>query len=209
MLKETFIELCTQYINDAIYIESLWIDIEKQHTQKKRYYHNLSHLENLHKHLIHVKNDIKDWDMTLFALFYHDYVYNILKQNNEEESAKKAVSVLKMMGVAENRIQLCNDIILATKGHTIDKNKDVNYFTDADLCILGSDWLAYQTYYKNVRKEYQYYPNFLYNKGRIKVLNHFLKMPKIFKTVYFSTKFEKTAKENIEKEIFNLSNIKP
>lgn len=205
MLKQAFISLLSQYSIDTEYIESLWADVAKKHTTKKRYYHNLSHLENLYKQLTNIKDDIKDWDMIVFALFYHDYIYNALKQNNEEKSAKKAIMVLKSIDVEESRIQLCNDIILATKGHTVASNNDINYFTDADLSILGSDWSQYQTYFKNVRKEYAYYPDFMYNKGRIKVLQHFLAMSKIFKTDHFYASFEKQAKDNLQQEIKILS----
>ncbi len=205
MLKEIFISLLSNYTNDVKHIASLWSDIEKKHTKKNRYYHNLSHLEHLYKQLTQVKDQIKDWEMVLFALFYHDYIYNALKQNNEEESAKKAINMLSLLSIDTHQIELCNDIILATKGHHISKNNDINFFTDADLSILGSSWNQYETYFKNVRKEYKYYPDFMYNKGRIKVLQHFMSMPKIFKTEYFNTSFESNAKNNMQQEINLLS----
>lgn len=205
MLREIFISLLLNYTDDLKHIESLWGEIEKKHTKKNRYYHNISHLEHLYNQLNEVKDKITDWDMVLFALFYHDYIYNALKQDNEEKSAKKAIAVLKELVVQENRILLCNEIILATRSHSISKNDDVNYFTDADLSILGSEWNNYQTYFKNVRKEYKYYPNFMYNKGRVKVLKHFIKMAKIFKIDHFHNKYEAKAKENLQQEINLLS----
>lgn len=206
MLKDVFTILISQYSNDSMYIESLWNAIVKTHNKKNRHYHNLSHLEHLYRSLTEIKNEIKDWDIVMFALFYHDYVYNVLKQNNEELSAKKAIEVLSSLSIKEDRIILCSDIILATKGHNISENSDTNYFTDADLHILGSDWKSYKRYFKNVRKEYKYYPDFMYNKGRIKVLNYFIGMPQIFKTPHFHTTFETRAKENLQQEIDLLSN---
>ena len=81
------------------------------------------------------------------------------------------------------------------------ENSDTNYFTDADLSILGQNWEVYTQYYKNVRKEYAVYPNIIYNSGRKKALQHFLTMENIFKTEYFYQKFEETARKNIQKEI--------
>ncbi len=92
-------------------------------------------------------------------------------------------------------------MILATKGHQVTNNETINYFTDADLCILGSTWDAYKNYYTNVRKEYQYYPDWMYKKGRIKILQHFIAMPQIFKTTPFFNNFETQAKENLHREI--------
>lgn len=205
MLKEIFTALISNYSDDSKVVNSLWNQIVKKHNKKNRYYHNLSHLENVYNNLLAVKEMISDWDMILFSLFYHDYIYNVLKKNNEEQSAKKAKEVLQSLKIKFNRIALCTDIIIATKGHQISEINDVNYFTDADLSILGSSWDDYEIYYKQVRKEYKYYPDFMYNKGRIEVLKHFIKMPHIYKTDYFFDNFEKQAKENLQKEIAILS----
>ncbi len=186
-------------------MESLWREIENKHSKKGRYYHNLKHLEHLYQNLISIKDYITDWDIILFALFYHDYVYNILKQDNEQQSAIKAEAILTRLAIDKDRIELCKEIIAATKGHTISNNIDVNHFTDADLSILGSDSENYKAYFKNIRKEYKYYPDFMYNKGRIKVLTHFLSMSKIFKTVFFNQKFESKARKNLQDEIDLLS----
>ncbi len=190
---------------DKEYADSLWDQIARNHSKKNRYYHNLSHLENLYQNLLLIKEEILDWDIILFAIFYHDFVYNVLKQDNEEKSAQKAIDILRSLSIDPERIQLCKEIILATKGHQISKDKDVNYFTDTDLSILGSSWEDYKTYYRNVRREYKYYPDFMYNKGRIKVLKHFLDMSRIFKTDYFYHRLENQAKNNLRQEIHLLS----
>ncbi len=205
MLKEVFISLVSKYSEDNEYVTSLWNEIAKNHSKKSRYYHNLSHLENLYHNLLFIKEEISDWDITLFALFYHDIIYNVLKQDNEDQSAKKAIEVLQTLSIASERIELCENMILATQGHQVSENTDINYFTDADLSILGSKWEEYEVYFKNVRKEYKYYPNFMYNKGRIKVLKHFIDMPRIFKTEHFYNTLENKAKNNLQQEINLLS----
>ncbi|MBQ4818924.1 hypothetical protein [Aquimarina sp. MMG016] len=206
MLKEVFINLVSKYAKDPEYANILWEDILKKHSKKSRHYHNINHLEHLYYQLIAIKDQVKDWDMILFALFYHDYIYNVLKDDNEVQSAKKAKEILKSLSIPESRVDLCSTIILATKGHQISANNDVNYFTDADLAILGSTQKDYIRYFKNVRKEYKYYPDFMYTKGRIKVLKHFIDMPRIFKTHHFHNLFEKQAKENLMQELNLLSN---
>ncbi|MBW1298460.1 HD domain-containing protein [Aquimarina litoralis] len=205
MLKEVFIQLVSKYTNDSKFINTLWNQIDKKHRNKNRYYHNLSHLENVYQKLLVVQDNIADWDIILFSIFYHDYIYNVLKKDNEEQSALKVKEILELLGIDSQRIELCTEIIIATKGHQVSKTDDINYFTDADLSILGSSWKTYKTYYEQVRKEYKYYPSFMYNKGRIQVLKHFLEMPRIFKTDYFYNNFEIQAKENLQHEIEILS----
>ncbi len=205
MLKETFIVLTTKYSDNDSLANKLWTEIEKNYSGRKRYYHTLQHLDDLLAQLVKVKEEIQNWESTLFALYYHDIIYNPLQSNNEEKSAALAENRMRQASVPENVIQLCKKQILATKSHLASGDSDVNYFTDADLSVLGQPWKIYSLYYRNVRKEYSIYPDFVYNPGRKKVLHHFLSMERIFKTRFFYDRFEAQAKENIQNEL-NLLN---
>lgn len=92
-------------------------------------------------------------------------------------------------------------IINATKKHDVHTDADINYFTDADLAILGSAENDYKTYFLKIRKEYRWYPDLVYNPGRKRVLQHFLSMERIFKTEYFFNKFESQARKNLGMEL--------
>src|SRR5690606_36924476 len=138
-----------------------------------------------------------NWETILFTLYYHDIIYNPLKSDNEEKSAALAEKRMKQISVSFDTINQCKKQILATKGHNKSIDSDTNYFTDADLSILGQPWETYSIYYKNIRKEYSIYPDFVYNTGRKKVIRHFLAMERIFKTDFFFNKFETQAKRNL------------
>lgn len=201
MLKETFIGLLKNYTDNDRLTNELWTEIEKNYSSKIRHYHTLQHLDNLLAQLTDVKGEIQNWNTILFTLYYHDIVYNSLKSDNEEKSAELAEKRMKQISVSIDTIELCKNQILETKSHIKSTDSDTNYFTDADLSVLGQNWETYSMYYKNVRKEYSIYPDFVYNPGRKKVLNHFLSMDKIFKTDFFYKKYERQAKQNIQKEI--------
>jgi predicted metal-dependent HD superfamily phosphohydrolase len=81
----------------------------------------------------------------------------------------------------------------------ISADNDTNIFNDADMSILGLDRETYTNYVKNIRLEYRHIPNF--DTGRKKVLNYFLKMENIFKTLFFRNLYEESARKNIEWEI--------
>lgn len=204
-LQENFISLLSTYTNDHILIDELWNEVMTYYSGKKRYYHDLTHLENLLEQLSAVKTNIHQWNTLLFTLYYHDIIYNAAKNNNEEESAVLAEKRMQQLGVPVEIIDQCRAQVLATKKHEVSADSDTNYFTDADLSILGQSWEVYEAYYKNVRKEYSIYPDIIYKSGRKKVLHHFLSMERIFKTDYFFTKFEVAAKENLQKELDILS----
>lgn len=201
MLKETFIKLVLRYTDENQLAIELWDEITANYSDQKRHYHTLQHLNNLLNQLIFIKDEITNWDTILFTLFYHDIVYNVLKSDNEEQSAEFAETRMIQISVPKQLIENCKSQILATKNHHSNSDSDTNYFMDADLSVLGQGWETYSEYYKNVRKEYSVYPKLVYNPGRKKVLKHFLEMVRIFKTDYFFIKFEQQAKYNLQKEL--------
>lgn len=178
----------------------LWAKIETAYSGKSRHYHNLQHLENMLTELEAIKSDLADWDLLIFALGYHDIIYKSTGSNNEEQSAENFVDDLSPF-LENERVSQGSRIIIATKGHSPSTDRDTNYFTDADLAILGSSAEHYQAYSQQIRKEYSIYPDFIYNKGRRKVLEHFLQMERIYKTDYFFEKYEVQAKMNLKKEL--------
>lgn len=204
MLQQTFITLAKNYTSDDQLINTLWTEIETNYSGKKRHYHTLAHLDNLLIQLSEIKTQITDWDTVLFSVFYHDVIYNASAKDNEEKSAALAEKRLTSVSFPADKIKNCVAQILATKAHTQSDDNDVNLFTDADLSILGQNRDAYVDYYKQVRKEYSIYPDFLYNPGRKKVLQHFLNMERIFKTDFFFHKFETSARENLAYELQQL-----
>jgi predicted metal-dependent HD superfamily phosphohydrolase len=158
----------------------------------------------LMRELERVREKILDWDAVLFALFYHDIIYNALKGDNEEQSAELATERMTTLGVPEERVKKCRAHILATKKHEVSADMDTNLFTDADLSILGKEWEVYEAYCKNVRLEYSIYPDLVYKPGRKGVLKHFLQMERIFKTEHFFTLYEQQARLNIKRELEEL-----
>jgi predicted metal-dependent HD superfamily phosphohydrolase len=203
-LKEIFVDLLRRYSDDDALIHECWAEIEKKYSGKKRHYHSLEHLRNLWEQLNEVKSEIQHWDSVLFTLFYHDVIYDVLKSDNEEKSAELAEKRMRQLTVDQDCIARCKAQILATKTHVHAAYSDTNYFTDADLSILGQPWEIYAEYAQNVRREYSIYPDLVYNPGRKKVLQHFLAMDKIFKTDYFLCKFESSARANLRKEFEHL-----
>lgn len=204
MLNNTYTALLLKYSDNQQLINKLWNDVVTNYNSVNRFYHNLLHIENMINELISIKNYITNWDSVLFAAFYHDIVYDTKQYDNELKSAAYAHNVLKSFDIQEDMILLCENHILATKGHTITGANDTDLFTDADLSILGQNWQLYSQYSQNIRKEYANYPDDLYAQGRKTVLLHFLNFEKIFKTNYFYDKYENNARKNITSELNQL-----
>lgn len=204
--KDSFKQLVTS-LSDLATAETFWQEIEKQYTAKGRHYHTLAHLQNMHESLLPFKESIASWDTLIFSIAYHDIVYTATAKDNEEKSAELALKRLQQLNFPQENINLCHEQIVATKHHEASANNDTNLLTDADLGILGASWPQYETYYKNVRKEYRIYPDFLYKPGRKKAISHFLEMENIFKTAAFRQEYEAAARANISREIEILTTL--
>lgn len=200
-LRERSLQNCLLYTQDCHLIENFWTEIEKRYTGKGRYYHNLQHLENMFSELDKVKDEIENFQIISFSVFYHDVIYNASSKSNEEKSAQFSEKHLRQLGLGFEFIEKVSDQIMATKFHQESGDNDTNYLVDADLAILGQEPEQYIGYTQKIRKEYSIYPDFLYNPGRKKVLQHFLELESIFKTEYFKEKYEQQARKNIFSEI--------
>lgn len=203
ILKKEWVQLATQFSADINLIESYWIEIEKQYSLKIRHYHNLSHIQNMLSLSEIVRDSIIDHTSFLFAIWYHDIIYKPTRKDNEEKSAILAEKRLKTLNIDEKSSKTIYNLIISTKKHEIilAEHKDNALLLDIDLSILGSDWDTYQNYIQNIRKEYAMYPNFMYKKGRKKVLHHFLERKTLYFTEVFQNKFEEQARQNLLKEI--------
>ena len=206
MLTDLFLHLVNKYSNNNQLATNLWLEIFTHYSEPKRHYHTISHLEAIITNLKQIQGKIEDWDTSLFAVFYHDIIYKVSSKTNEEDSAKLAIQKLNEIKYPSEKIAKCANMILATKAHELSDDNDINYIIDADLAILGESPYEYQKYSEQIREEYIIYPDFMYNSGRKKALQHFLQMDTIFKTEHFITKYENQARINIQNELETINN---
>lgn len=201
ILENKFKTLCLSFSGNEDLTSDLWTEIEQKYSKKKRYYHNLEHIENMFREVENVRDEIQDFDVLSFSIFYHDVIYDAASKTNEEKSADLAKKRLEKINLNQEKILKAYTQILATKAHQISEDQDTNLLLDADLSILGKDNETYSEYTRQIRKEYSIYPDFLYKPGRKKVLEHFLSLENIFKTEYFRKRYEDQARKNIEREL--------
>ncbi|WP_310556852.1 hypothetical protein [Flavobacterium sp.] len=198
-LQNKYTELLVNIGFEENAIQKHWLDLEKAYSTKSRQYHNLNHLNEMIACYDLYKSNLKHPNEVLYAIFYHDIIYKVTRKDNELKSAQYAVALLPANAKLDK--ELVFDMICATKHHQYNGNEDTNWLIDFDLKILSKDWDDYKIYFEQIRKEYKMYPNFLYNPGRKKALEHFLENEFIFQTAEFRNKHEAQARENIKCEI--------
>lgn len=143
-------------------------------------------------------------ESSLLAAIYHDFVYDTKRQDNEEKSAQEAREALGFLQFDEVTIDTVEKLVLATKSHTPvsgDLEKESKLFLDCDLLILGAPEEIYQEYKDQIRQEYHWVNQDLYEKTRCEILKKFLARERIFFTAEISAKFEERARSNLAGEI--------
>ena len=202
-LRVRFMVLLRKYGASSSFITDSWNDLKEKYYGEDRYYHDLWHLETMFREYDEIKSKLQYADETAISIFYHDFIYNPIRSDNEKRSAKRMRKVFRKTSFGN--VDYCFEQILSTKSHLISSDTDTNYLLDMDLVILGKSAEEYIIYTQNVRKEYNVYPDILYKAGRRKVLNAFLSKERIYKTQEFIEKYEQQARLNMEEELKTLS----
>ena len=145
-------------INKTLQKYNIPLSIIEKYDENHRIYHNYHHIENMLK--LAVKNDWISDDLVL-AIIFHDIVYNINSDSNEEHS----VELLKFY----YRNDSINQAILSTKNHKPETNLSHR------LCVLDthdlySDFKTFKDYDDKIFKEYQRYDYSTYLKSRLEIL---------------------------------------
>jgi len=179
-----------------------WWDILLDHyAEDWRHYHVLKHVWDM----LESKKYFKAPENLLFdlAIWFHDVIYCPNESDNEEQSVK-----LFEQFASESKIEkkeYVTKLIMATKYHKAEEDYDTKLLLDLDLEILARPNDEYKQYAANIRNEYSSYSDEMYRKGRIQILNSFLKKDSIFLTPEMREKYEARARENIQEEIKSLS----
>ena len=203
-LSKEWYNLNSKYTYDNNLISQFYSEIEKKYNASNRFYHNLDHVEAMLLETKKYQNVLNDYDSFLYAIWFHDIIYEPKYNDNEEKSAECARKFLNSINYEKNRINKIIDLILRTRDHSnqnINEDIDSQIFLDCDIIIFASARANYLNYAKSVRNEYSSIPDTIYNKGRIKVLESFLNKPYIFRNKTFQKLYEKKARKNVKYEI--------
>jgi len=203
ILKEEFFKLIFYYYKNISFAENLWSKIFENYTAKNRFYHNLEHIFQMFNLFEKYKSKIVDKNAVLFSIFYHDFYYFPNRNDNELQSAEKLKSSLQNV-VPKEVINKSYDYIIATKNHDVSEkklDKDLLFFLDFDMSILGSSSKNYKNYLYKIRLEYLEYSDIEFLKGRKKFAKNILANQPIFKTVEIRKEFEKQAITNLNLNI--------
>lgn len=175
------------------------------YTQPQRHYHNLHHIQHLLTIVDRFAATLIDPVSIYLAVWFHDFVYDPQRSDNELQSAARARELLANIGSAQ-LIDRVSKLILATQAHQVaPEEPDRSIFLDADLAILGAAPRRYLAYARSIRQEYSWVGDTDYQRGRIRVLERFLERDRLFYTEPLFRQLEALARSNMHDEIIALT----
>jgi predicted metal-dependent HD superfamily phosphohydrolase len=173
-------------------------DLASRYSEPSRHYHNLDHLADV----LGIIEELTDAAAVRLAAWFHDAVYDSRSKDNEERSAALAEQTLTGFGLPRPLVANVARLILLTKTHAADAgDRDAHILLDADLAILGADDARYDEYSRAIRREYAWVEEAAYREGRGRVLEGFLRRPRIYLTDGLLGSHEEPARHNLRREL--------
>jgi predicted metal-dependent HD superfamily phosphohydrolase len=183
--------------------ERLREDLLARWSESHRKHHNVVHLHELLDAVQSLADEGLSFDREAveLAAWFHDAIYEIGRDDNEDRSADLARELLSSSPVRDEVARL----VLATKTHKV-ADDDINaaVLSDADLSVLGANAARYQRYAAAVREEYDAVPDEVFKPARAQVLTELLNGP-IFHTAPGRDRWEAQARRNVAAEIAALT----
>jgi predicted metal-dependent HD superfamily phosphohydrolase len=184
---------------------SLLTNLCARYAEPHRRYHTEVHIRSLLS-LLHTHQHLAQSPSVLeAAIWFHDAVYDTHRADNEEASARLAVSELTAAGWAIAAANRVADLISFTAQHMAPlDDADAWLFLDMDLSVLAQSPAVYAAYAQAIRAEYSWVPDAAYANGRNAVLQRFLQRDIIYHTPALHAAWEAQARTNVHIELMSL-----
>jgi predicted metal-dependent HD superfamily phosphohydrolase len=167
----------------------------------QRRYHTLQHLRECIEEFEPVMQLAEHPGEVEIALWFHDAVYDVKGHDNEQQSAALAAEALMDAGVSAESTARVFSLVMATRHSTLPTTADECLLVDIDLSILGAKPMRFREYEDQVRGEYGWVPEWLFQRKRKAILKEFLGRASIYSTEHFRKKYEASARENLNRSV--------
>jgi predicted metal-dependent HD superfamily phosphohydrolase len=192
--------------------QRLWLSLEaqgdggvlaeallKRYAEPWRKYHTVDHLVACIRHFSDAGHLGERPAEVEAALWFHDAVYELGAHDNEQHSANWAQTALLEHGVRPDAAHRIAQLVLMTQHTAVPKTLDERLLVDVDLSILGAPAPEFQAYEDNIRVEYAFVPEGLFQVKRREVMRSFAARPFIYQTAHFRQRLERQARENLRR----------
>lgn len=189
---------------------ALLAELRARHDEPQRAYHGWRHIQALLRLREEVADRLADPSAVLWAILFHDAVYDPRAADNEERSAR-LLEAAEVAGLDDATRSRAARLIRMTAAHAIpgrlpaDEGADAALFLDMDLSILGATPAAFDAYEAGVRHEYAHVAEPAFRSGRAAILRRFAERERLYLSDWGRQRFEAAARANIARSLAALS----
>ncbi|MDB6442518.1 MULTISPECIES: hypothetical protein [Pseudomonas] len=176
----------------------------RRYDEPHRAYHNRQHLTECLRVRRGVGASCQAAAEVDLALWFHDAIYDPLRNDNELRSAQWLAEVARDHGLCAETQRRLYDLVMVTRHDAAPASADQAVLVDTDLAILGAPPERFEEYDRQIRQEYSYVPLPLYRQKRRQVLEGFLARGRLYTTATYFDAFETQARANLAHAIGRL-----
>ena len=174
-------------------------------SEAHRRYHTLQHLGECLERMASVAHLARRPAEVELALWFHDAILDVQRDDNETRSAAWARQTATDAGAPADVAGRLHELVMATRHDGVPATPDEALLVDIDLAILGAPDDRFDEYERQVRAEYAAVPEADFRLGRRRLLAGFLARPAIFGTSHFYGLLEARARANLARSIAGLA----
>jgi predicted metal-dependent HD superfamily phosphohydrolase len=186
--------------------EQWYVKLSAAYIAPDRRYHTLEHVRQVVSICRNLTSKSDERLALELTAWFHDYIYDPKRRDNEERSAEAATAAIDQLGGSGRLGAQVAEMIALTKTHESNASPLGDMFLDADLTILAAPPEQYEAYAAGIREEYAWVTDREFRSGRSAVLEGLLKRPKMFHTAMCSA-LEENARTNLKNELEKLKAV--
>ena len=181
--------------------DRLCAELVARYREAHRAYHTLQHLAECLSLLEVHKSEAERPGEVALALWFHDAIYDVPGQDNEQRSADWARDALTAAGAATDAAQRVHALVMATRHDVQPVDADARLLVDIDLSILGAPAARFAEYEQQIRNEYAHVPTDIFEPKRRQILAGFLARNPLYQTPGVRARCETQARVNLRPAI--------
>lgn len=171
----------------------LLFELTRRYTEPQRHYHTLHHIAEM----LMLGRDKGLTPEQIWAVWFHDAVYDPGSATNERDSAALATQRLPAIHMPAAMVATVAHIVRDTQDHvpTIDSAAAV---IDLDLASLAAPWEVFVRNRENIRREYAHVSDADFAAGTAAFMEKMLQRERLFWTDW-GRELEAGARANLER----------
>lgn len=168
-------------------------------SEPHRVYHDTRHLLDVLEAIDGLAALADDPTTVRLAAWFHDAVYDVGADGNEERSAQVAERLLR--GRVADPAAVARLVRMTATHDPADDDRDAMVLCDADLAVLGGSPERYAEYAEAIRREHAAVPDSTFGPARAQILRALLDRPHLFSTDPARERWERAARLNVAHEV--------